>query len=261
MLFSAWFAAVLGLVLELRGRIGAGFFGAAASFVGWLSLVAIFSAPYVFGRDIGGEIGQSQGVLMSYWLYVHVTMVVASYALIGMGFLLSVWWLVAYYAGDRNNGGGGGGGSGVKTRTLPRPAPADEYDVTPGGAAVVRGFGPTLARLFFLPVPAGVGAMPGGGGAATVSPLRSKVIGRSVGDGFLQRLDACNLVVLQLAFWVLGIGIIFGAVWADMSWGRPWGWDPKETFALVTWIVYLVVVHGPRRHRPCRWTRRGGRPP
>ena len=38
-------------------------------------------------------------------------------------------------------------------------------------------------------------------------------------------------------------GIILGAIWADQSWGRPWGWDPKETFALVTWIVYLIVVH------------------
>ena len=60
---------------------------------------------------------------------------------------------------------------------------------------------------------------------------------------FMRTIDACNVVVLQLAFWLLGVGIILGAVWADQSWGRPWGWDPKETFALVTWIVYLVVVH------------------
>ncbi len=51
------------------------------------------------------------------------------------------------------------------------------------------------------------------------------------------------MVILQMAFWFLGTGIICGAVWADHSWGRPWGWDPKETFALVTWIVYLVIVH------------------
>ena len=41
----------------------------------------------------------------------------------------------------------------------------------------------------------------------------------------------------------MGSGIIFGAVWADFSWGRPWEWDPKETFALVTWLVYLIIVH------------------
>lgn len=165
---SAWFGAVVGLALELRKSRG--FFGAAASFVGMLSLVAIFAAPYVTDRQIGGEIGQVQGILMSYWLYIHVTMVTASYSLIGMGFLLSTWWLARYYFG--------------------------------GGAA------------------AGVG--PG---------------------SFLATLDICNLVVLQLAFWMLGAGIIFGAIWADQSWGRPWGWDPKETFALVTWMVYLIAVH------------------
>ena len=59
----------------------------------------------------------------------------------------------------------------------------------------------------------------------------------------LATLDACNLVVLQMAFWVLGVGIALGAWWADQSWGRFWGWDPKETFAAITWIVYLVAVH------------------
>ena len=59
----------------------------------------------------------------------------------------------------------------------------------------------------------------------------------------LTTLDQANMVILQMAFWFLGIGIICGAVWADHSWGRPWGWDPKETFALITWIVYLIIVH------------------
>jgi len=60
---------------------------------------------------------------------------------------------------------------------------------------------------------------------------------------FLATLDLCNLVVLQMAFWMLGLAIIFGAIWADQSWGRFWAWDPKETFALITWIIYLIVVH------------------
>jgi ABC-type transport system involved in cytochrome c biogenesis permease subunit len=70
----------------------------------------------------------------------------------------------------------------------------------------------------------------------------------------LEGLDAANVVILQLAFWLLGAGIICGAIWADRSWGRPWGWDPKETFALVTWICYLVILHvrvaAPRNKAP-----------
>jgi ABC-type transport system involved in cytochrome c biogenesis permease subunit len=42
---------------------------------------------------------------------------------------------------------------------------------------------------------------------------------------------------------VLWVGLVLGAVWAAVSWGRPWGWDPKEVFALLTWVVYIGLVH------------------
>jgi ABC-type transport system involved in cytochrome c biogenesis permease subunit len=38
-------------------------------------------------------------------------------------------------------------------------------------------------------------------------------------------------------------GLIFGAIWAQTAWGRYWGWDPKETWALVTWLIYTVYLH------------------
>lgn len=210
-MFSAWFGAAIGLGLELwRSR---GIFGAAASFVGWMALIALFAVPFVVHREIGGEIGQVSGVLMSYWLYIHVTLVTASYALIGMGFMLSTWWLVRYYTS----------GAPASSRLL---APHD-------ATAVPLTFAETIAMLFIPRVRAAReisrGAAPLPRGASAHSLLIS--------------LDRCNLVVLQLAFWVLGAGIVCGAIWADQSWGRPWGWDPKETFALITWIVYLIVVH------------------
>lgn len=59
----------------------------------------------------------------------------------------------------------------------------------------------------------------------------------------LADLDRAQMTVLQLAFWGLGVGILLGAWWADHSWGRWWAFDPKETWALITWIVYLIVIH------------------
>lgn len=56
-------------------------------------------------------------------------------------------------------------------------------------------------------------------------------------------LDTAQMTVLQLAFWTLGVGILLGAWWADHSWGRWWAFDPKETWALITWIVYLIAIH------------------
>ncbi len=226
-LFSAWFGALVGLVLELRKSRG--IFGAAASFVGWLSLTAIFATPYVTGREIGGEIGQVNGVLMSYWLYIHVTMVTASYALIGMTFALGLWWLIRYYqqystlyqvpsrllSAD-----------GLSRSEREGDAPADR------AIGATAGLFSTLRRVLFL-----------GGPASATLALPADGPSQASTESFLARLDLCNLVVLQMAFWLLGAGIVLGAVWADESWGRPWGWDPKETFALVTWIVYLIVVH------------------
>lgn len=51
--------------------------------------------------------------------------------------------------------------------------------------------------------------------------------------------------------------LVFGAIWANQAWGRYWGWDPKETWALVTWVAYSVYLHvrirGPRRARLGHW--------
>jgi ABC-type transport system involved in cytochrome c biogenesis permease subunit len=49
--------------------------------------------------------------------------------------------------------------------------------------------------------------------------------------------------VAQLAAWFLIAGTLLGAYWGDFAWGRWWGWDPKETWALITCVVYLAVLH------------------
>lgn len=48
---------------------------------------------------------------------------------------------------------------------------------------------------------------------------------------------------MQIGILLLGIGIVLGGVWADYSWGRFWGWDPKETWALIAFLGYLAVLH------------------
>ncbi|MCH7813586.1 MAG: cytochrome c biogenesis protein CcsA [Planctomycetes bacterium] len=58
-----------------------------------------------------------------------------------------------------------------------------------------------------------------------------------------QVLDAATMILMEVAFIMLWTGLVMGAIWADHSWGRPWGWDPKEVFALNTFIVFLLLVH------------------
>ncbi len=208
-LASAFAGCVIGLILEYWKKTN--LFGLAMSFVGFLAMTACFVVPYVLGHNIGENIGRVDGVLNSYWLYIHVNVVVSSYALIGASFCLALLYLL------------------VKLYYRLRPLGETALAGASSGAALAGARGE-----------AGGTAMLAGrnvGGAAAAAP------GRQWRENFLRQLDAANIVVLQMGFWFLGTGIVLGAVWASYSWGRPWEWDPKETFSLVTGVVYLIIVH------------------
>ncbi len=55
--------------------------------------------------------------------------------------------------------------------------------------------------------------------------------------------EAHLLQLARLGFGLLTIGIVTGSVWADRAWGRFWSWDPKETWSLITWMVYALAIH------------------
>jgi ABC-type transport system involved in cytochrome c biogenesis permease subunit len=64
---------------------------------------------------------------------------------------------------------------------------------------------------------------------------------------YRDRLKAITLAIyraMQIGISLLAPGIILGGIWADYSWGRFWGWDPKETWALIALLGYLAVLHG-----------------
>ena len=59
-----------------------------------------------------------------------------------------------------------------------------------------------------------------------------------------KRMSTVCVTLLVPALFLLGAGIFSGAIWANQSWGRYWGWDPKETWALVTFFIYAMPLHG-----------------
>jgi cytochrome c-type biogenesis protein CcsB len=59
----------------------------------------------------------------------------------------------------------------------------------------------------------------------------------------LQSLDNWSYRIIGLGFPFLTIGIISGGVWANEAWGSYWSWDPKETWALITWLVFATYLH------------------
>ncbi|MEM7626800.1 MAG: cytochrome c biogenesis protein CcsA [Planctomycetota bacterium] len=150
------------------------------------------------------EVGPVAGILdTSRILYVHVNMVLVSYGLIALSFFVSVAYLFAHYVKGKES-----------------------------AAFVAAGTG----SLYSASTSA-AGGVSGGGDGAAETP---RVPGRK---RLLADLDQAQLMLMQLAFWLLGVGILLGAYWADHAWGRWWAWDPKETWALITWIVYLIAIH------------------
>lgn len=70
-------------------------------------------------------------------------------------------------------------------------------------------------------------------------------------------MDALAYQTMAFGFLLLTVGIASGAIWAKQAWGRYWGWDPKETWSLITWFIYGIYLHyrliagsrGPARER------------
>nr|YP_009293676.1 cytochrome c biogenesis protein [Rhodymenia pseudopalmata]AOM64358.1 cytochrome c biogenesis protein [Rhodymenia pseudopalmata] len=59
----------------------------------------------------------------------------------------------------------------------------------------------------------------------------------------LQSIDNLSYRIIGLGFPLLTIGIIAGAIWANEAWGSYWSWDPKETWALITWLIFAAYLH------------------
>ena len=58
-----------------------------------------------------------------------------------------------------------------------------------------------------------------------------------------EAIDNYSYRILGLGFPLLTMGILSGAVWANEAWGSYWSWDPKETWALITWLVFAIYLH------------------
>ena len=71
----------------------------------------------------------------------------------------------------------------------------------------------------------------------------NKTVSSKFASKLLENMDNLSYRIISLGFPFLTIGIIAGAVWANEAWGSYWSWDPKETWALITWLVFAAYLH------------------
>ena len=81
----------------------------------------------------------------------------------------------------------------------------------------------------------------GSTGGYLLLSVRRDLIAEALPDP--KKLDDVTYRLITVGFPLLSFGIVMGAMWAYDAWGRYWGWDPKETWALITWTVYAVYLH------------------
>ncbi|HMN95499.1 MAG TPA: cytochrome c biogenesis protein CcsA [Phycisphaerales bacterium] len=225
---ASWFGACAGVLLEIMLRNSAmrGLFALAAAVSSMVALMAAHFLPAYLNPNIANMMP----VLHDVWLYIHTNVIIFAYVLIFMAAVSA-----ALYLGWRVLGGppdyarvGGAGSLIVPGRSA---LALDRGVVAMSGGAAVLGGPPGMAGLPADPSPAaGVSA----GTAALRADRRA-----SPGEVF----DGVTMVLMEFSFILLWAGIVMGAIWADHSWGRPWGWDPKEVFALNTFLVFALLIH------------------
>jgi cytochrome c-type biogenesis protein CcsB len=141
--------------------------------------------------------------LHSYWLTIHVTAMASSSGILTFSFVFGMFYLARRWADQR----------------LARAATM-RGAVTPGGTPVSVGGGRS-------------------GGDPRLAAARAVV--RALPSA--RTLDLWSYRFVMLGFPIWSFGVICGAIWGEHAWGRYWGWDPKETFAFITWVTFAIYLH------------------
>ncbi|HEY9876919.1 MAG TPA: c-type cytochrome biogenesis protein CcsB [Leptolyngbyaceae cyanobacterium] len=160
--------------------------------------------------------------LKSNWLMMHVSVMLLSYAALMVGALLAIAFLVVTRGQAVELRGSSVGTGGFRNVKLQRQSEGDT-PVTTAVATEANGGTVVLEKVQSLPQT-----------AAPLSPQRLTLA---------DTLDNISYRIIGLGFPLLTIGIIAGAVWANEAWGSYWSWDPKETWALITWLVFAAYLH------------------
>ena len=158
--------------------------------------------------------------LKSNWLMMHVSVMMLSYAALMVGSLLAIAFLVVTRGQAVSLKGSSVGTGSYRLRQTPY-SPQDE-----NAAVTLASNGANTAVLNRLSP-----------SVTTTEPTSPQRL--SLAD----TLDNISYRVIGLGFPLLTIGIIAGAVWANEAWGSYWSWDPKETWALITWLVFAAYLH------------------
>ncbi|MGB3787141.1 MAG: c-type cytochrome biogenesis protein CcsB, partial [Phormidesmis sp.] len=197
--------------------------------------------------------------LKSNWLMMHVSVMLLSYAALMVGSLIAIAFLIVTRGQAVEIKGSSVGTGGFRDRKYKLKRATDSSLVVEGPLSenpVVNSAVESLATEQIITAREKVVS---GSTAVLAAPAKVETGAETVSEDVtaentastlsFQRLtladtlDNISYRIIGLGFPLLTIGIIAGAVWANEAWGSYWSWDPKETWALITWLVFAAYLH------------------
>lgn len=175
--------------------------------------------------------------LQSNWLMMHVTVMILSYSALICGSLLSIAFLIVTKNLQFDLKGENKSPENLQSSSIP----SSESSFSPSNGEILSD-----QRFAFSSV------------SASITPMTREQVQTNTGENtskkenfsqmkikekFAENLDNLSYRILGIGFPLLTIGILSGAVWANEAWGSYWSWDPKETWALATWLVFAIYLH------------------
>lgn len=182
--------------------------------------------------------------LKSNWLMMHVSVMMLSYAALLVGALVAIAYIVITWGRDVTLQGSswGSGSDRRKIVTTINPDNADKSGIA--NLDNSENLANTLMSETLIPNTAF--NLTSANTATLANPPVLITTPNSLSPQLLslaETLDNISYRIIGLGFPLLTIGIIAGAVWANEAWGSYWSWDPKETWALITWLVFAAYLH------------------
>ncbi|MDJ0696831.1 MAG: c-type cytochrome biogenesis protein CcsB [Mastigocoleus sp. MO_167.B18] len=173
--------------------------------------------------------------LKSNWLMMHVSIMMLSYSALMVGSLLAIAFLVVTRGQNIQLQGSSFGSGGYRQNNYRLHKAGElvsqiETDVAENNG-VIRSGSEANGKTAVLEAPVITTPIQE---TETLSPQRLSLA---------ETIDNTSYRIIGLGFPLLTIGIIAGAVWANEAWGSYWSWDPKETWALITWLVFAAYLH------------------
>jgi cytochrome c-type biogenesis protein CcsB len=175
--------------------------------------------------------------LKSNWLMMHVSVMMLSYAALMVGALLAIAFLIVTRGQNIQLQGSSVGNGGYRS---------NGYQLRKAGELVSESSTPAMENNGFVLFETS------NNGNGNTAVLDTAVLTTAIPNSeplspqrlnLAETLDNISYRIIGLGFPLLTIGIIAGGVWANEAWGSYWSWDPKETWALITWLVFAAYLH------------------